>query len=165
MKPSQRASSLGPTYLPPGGEIQRMSVDEHHLRAARTRHARSARASSASQCGGSWRMRYSPTAPPTRTTSRTSPPSRATARRRRHSAREAQDARHRQRAVEAFVRRKVKEKVINEDGTTEVKATERVNKQHLVQALLMLATAETRSSVPTRRSSHCAAQGQSTSSR
>ena len=88
-------------------------------------------------------MRYSPTATPTRTTSRTSPPSRATARRRRHSAREAQDARHRQRAVEAFVRRKVKEKVINEDGTTEVKATERVNKQHLVQALLMLATAET----------------------
>ena len=98
-------------------------------------------------------MRYSPTAPPTRTTSRTSPPSRATARRRRHSAREAQDARrHRQRAVEAFVRRKVKEKVINEDGTTEVKATERVNKQHLVQALLMLATAETgTSSVPNKK--------------
>ena len=97
-------------------------------------------------------MRYSPTAPPTRTTSRTSPPSRATARRRRHSAREAQDARHRQRAVEAFVRRKVKEKVINEDGTTEMKATERVNKQHLVQALLMLATAETgTSSVPNKK--------------
>jgi hypothetical protein len=97
-------------------------------------------------------MRYSPTATPTRTTSRTSPPSRATARRRRHSAREAQDARHRQRAVEAFVRRKVKEKVINEDGTTEVKATERVNKQHLVQALLMLATAETgTSSVPNKK--------------
>ena len=33
--------------------------------------------------------------------------------------------------------------MINEDGTTEVKAIERVNKQHLVQALLMLATAET----------------------
>ena len=33
--------------------------------------------------------------------------------------------------------------MINKDGTTEVKATERVNKQHLVQALLMLATAET----------------------
>ena len=56
------------------------------------------------------------------------------------------------RAVEAFVRRKVKEKVINEDGTTEVKATERVNKQHLVQALLMLATAETgTSSVPKKK--------------
>ena len=95
-------------------------------------------------------MRSSPTAPPSRTTS-TSPPSRATARRRRHSAREAQDARHRQRAVEAFVRRKVKEKVINEDGTTEVKATERVNKQHLVQALLMLATAETGTSVPNKK--------------
>jgi len=39
--------------------------------------------------------------------------------------------------------------VINEDGTTEVKAIERVNKQHLVQALLMLATAETGTSVPT----------------
>jgi len=42
--------------------------------------------------------------------------------------------------------------VINEDGTTEVKATERVNKQHLVQALLMLATAETgTSSVPNKK--------------
>ena len=51
-------------------------------------------------------------------------------------------------SVEAFVRRKVKETVINEDGTTEVKAIERVNKQHLVQALLMLATALTGTSVP-----------------
>ena len=112
-------------------------------------------------------MRYSPTAPPTRTTSRTSPPSRATARRRRHSAREAQDARrHRQRAVEAFVRRKVKEKVINEDGTTEANAIERVNKQHLVQALLMLATAETGTGVPNKKklNGQCAAAG-STSSR
>ena len=42
--------------------------------------------------------------------------------------------------------------MINEDGTTEVKATERVNKQHLVQALLMLATAETgTSSVPNKK--------------
>ena len=55
-------------------------------------------------------------------------------------------------AVEAFVRRTVKETVINEDGTTEVKAIERVNKQHLVQALLMLATAETgTSSVPNKK--------------
>ena len=45
MKPCQRASSLGPTYLPPGGEIQRTSAGQH-WRAARTRHARSARASS-----------------------------------------------------------------------------------------------------------------------
>ena len=54
-------------------------------------------------------------------------------------------------AVEAFVRRTVKETVINEDRTTEVKAIERVNKQHLVQALLMLATAETGTSVPNRK--------------
>ena len=40
--------------------------------------------------------------------------------------------------------------MINKDGTTEVKATERVNKQHLVQALLMLATADT-SSVPNKK--------------
>ena len=38
--------------------------------------------------------------------------------------------------------------MINEDGTSEVKAIERVNKQHLVQALLMLATALTGTSVP-----------------
>ena len=55
-------------------------------------------------------------------------------------------------AVEAFVRRTVKETVINEDRTTEVKAIERVNKQHLMQALLMLATAETgTSSVPNKK--------------
>ena len=54
-------------------------------------------------------------------------------------------------AVEAFVRRTVKETVINEDGTTEVKAIERVNKQHLVQALLMLATADTGTSVPNKK--------------
>ena len=41
--------------------------------------------------------------------------------------------------------------MINEDGTTEVKAIERVNKQHLVQALLMLATAETGTSVPNKK--------------
>ena len=35
-----------------------------------------------------------------------------------------------------------------EDGTTEVKAIGRVSKRHLVQALLMLATAETGTSVP-----------------
>ena len=51
-------------------------------------------------------------------------------------------------SVEAFFRRTVKETVINEDGTSEVKAIERVNKQHLVQALLMLATALTGTSVP-----------------
>ena len=51
--------------------------------------------------------------------------------------------------VEAFVGRTVKETVINnEDRTTEVKAIERVNKQHLMQALLMLATAQTGTSVP-----------------
>ena len=38
-----------------------------------------------------------------------------------------------------------------QDGTTEVKAIERVNKQHLVQALLMLATAETGTSVPNKK--------------
>ena len=54
-------------------------------------------------------------------------------------------------AVEAFVGRTVKETVINEDRTTEVKAIERVNKQHLMQALLMLATAETGTSVPNRK--------------
>ena len=65
-------------------------------------------------------------------------------------------------AVEAFVRRTVKETVINEDGTTEVKAIERVNKQHLVQALLMPSRPQrqARRACPTRRSSHCAAQGQ-----
>ena len=69
-------------------------------------------------------------------------------------------------AVEAFVRRTVKETVINEDGTTEVKAIERVNKQHLLQALLMLATAETGTSVPNKKklNGQCAAAG-STSSR
>ena len=51
-------------------------------------------------------------------------------------------------SVEAFFRRTVKETVINEDGTTDVKAIERVNKQHLLQALLMLATAQTGTSVP-----------------
>ena len=69
-------------------------------------------------------------------------------------------------AVEAFVRRTVKETVINEDGTTEMKAIERVNKQHLLQALLMLATAETGTSVPNKKklNGQCAAAG-STSSR
>ena len=51
-------------------------------------------------------------------------------------------------AVEAFVRLTVKETVNKEDGTTEVKAIGRVSKRHLVQALLMLATAETGTSVP-----------------
>ena len=51
-------------------------------------------------------------------------------------------------AVEAFVRLTVKETVNKEDGTTEVKAIGCVSKPHLVQALLMLATAETGTSVP-----------------
>lgn len=50
--------------------------------------------------------------------------------------------------------------MINEDGTTEVKATERVNKQHLVQALLMLATAETGTSVPNKKKLNALRQGQ-----
>ena len=56
--------------------------------------------------------------------------------------------------------------MINEDGTTDVKAIERVNKQHLLQALLMLATAETGTSVPNKKklNGQCAAAG-STSSR
>ena len=98
-------------------------------------------------------MRCSPTAPPSRTTSRTSPPSRATAKAvalaKRHKTHSPRGTRRT--AVEAFVRRTVKETVINEDGTTEVKAIERVNKQHLVQALLMLATAETGTSVPNKK--------------
>ena len=56
--------------------------------------------------------------------------------------------------------------MINEDGTAGVKAIERVNKQHLLQALLMLATAETGTSVPNKKklNPQCAAAG-STSSR
>ena len=50
--------------------------------------------------------------------------------------------------------------MINEDGTTEVNAIERVNKQHLVQALLMLATAETGHERAKQEEAQCAAQGQ-----
>ena len=54
-------------------------------------------------------------------------------------------------AVDAFVKRTVKETVLKEDGTTEVKALERVNKPHLVQALLALAAAKAGTSVPDKK--------------
>jgi len=54
-------------------------------------------------------------------------------------------------AVDAFVKRTVKETVRKEDGTTEVKALERVNKPHLVQALLALAAAKAGTSVPDKK--------------
>ena len=93
--------------------------------------------------------RCSPTAPPSRTTSGTSHLAPLA---RRHEKAVALAEGHKARgidsAVEAFVRLTVKETVNKEDGTTEVKAIGRVSKRHLVQALLMLATAETGTSVP-----------------
>ena len=108
-------------------------------------------------------MRCSPTAPPSRNLAHLATLARdgekAAALGKRGTRRMASTA------VEAFVRRTVKETVINEDGTTEVKAIERVNKQHLVQALLMPSRPQrqARRACPTRRSSmRCAG---STSSR
>ena len=55
------------------------------------------------------------------------------------------------RAVEAFVKRTVKETVNKDDGTTELKQLSKVNKPHLVQALLTLAAAKNGSSVPDKK--------------
>ena len=63
---------------------------------------------------------------------------------------EGQKARGIDSAVDAFVKRTVKE-TVHKDGTTEVKALERVNKPHLVQALLTLAAAKTGASVPDKK--------------
>ena len=54
-------------------------------------------------------------------------------------------------AVEAFVKRTVKETVNKDDGTTELKQLSKVNKPHLVQALLTLAAANNGSSVPDKK--------------
>ena len=62
-------------------------------------------------------MRCSPTAPPSRTTSRTSPPSAARRHEKAVALAEGHKARGVDSAVEAFVRPTVKEMVNKEDGT------------------------------------------------
>ena len=133
MKPSPAGRSLGPTYLPLGVKYSGQHLTEHHI--ARGAH------SACTQCEGEldesiWKKLEDEMLADRATIAHhhahladvARDGEKAAALAKRHGA---------STAVEAFVGRTVKETVINEDRTTEVKAIERVNKQHLVQALLM----------------------------